>query len=237
MSLDAETDANIHASPLGETIKTDAMTIVHGLDAGLGAPTVGAPARSSLSYAGKRSLDLSLSILLLTFFLPLLLATWIAVRLDSRGPGLFWSYRVGRQGVLFPMPKFRTMTLDAPLAPREDLGPLAEQHMRPLGRMLRKSSIDEIPQLWCIARGDMSFIGPRPLLPDDEAITERKFFPISEEVLPGVSGVAQIRGRNYVTPRRKARYDSFYAKNCSLVLDVYVLLKTFIVVFTKKGVM
>jgi O-antigen biosynthesis protein WbqP len=83
----------------------------------------------------------------------------------------------------------------------------------------------------------MSFIGPRPLLPDDAASAERKFFPVSLEVLPGISGVSQIRGRNYVTPRRKARYDSFYARNCSIFLDVRILLETIVVVLMKRGVM
>lgn len=188
-------------------------------------------------YYGKRAIDLVFSVLLIVFFAPLLLITWIAIRCDSPGPGLFWSERVGHRGRMFAMPKFRTMTANAPLAPREDLGLGAGRYMRPLGHLLRKSSIDELPQLWCIARGDMSFIGPRPLLPDDAASAERKFFPVSLEVLPGISGVSQIRGRNYVTPRRKARYDSFYAKNCSVILDLRILMETVVVVLMKRGVM
>jgi O-antigen biosynthesis protein WbqP len=237
MLLAAEPDERIDAPPAEEMLKDHALTATHRLKMADGALVGGERVRHRFWYLGKRTIDLVFSILIAIFFMPLLLATWVAIRFDSPGPGLFWSYRVGLRGRLFAMPKFRTMTLGAPLAPREDLGSIADQYTRPLGRLLRKSSIDEIPQLWCIARGDMSFIGPRPLLPDDEAIAERKSFPVCLEVLPGISGVSQIRGRNYVTPRRKARYDSFYAKNCSIPLDLYILLETIVVVFTKRGMM
>lgn len=237
MLLAAETAERIDAPPAEEMLKDHALTISSGIDLRDRARVGGEPDRSRFWYLGKRTIDLTFSVLIFIFVMPLLLLTWIAIRLDSPGPGLFWSYRVGRRGRLFAMPKFRTMTLGAPLAPREDLGSVADQYMRPLGRVLRRSSIDELPQLWCIARGDMSFIGPRPLLPDDEAIAERKFFPTSLEVLPGISGVSQIRGRNYVTPRRKARYDSFYAKNCSILLDLHIVLETVVIVFTKRGLM
>jgi O-antigen biosynthesis protein WbqP len=232
MLLNADTDQRINAPAAEEMLKTHALATAHSVGT-----QVGGEAIRSRSYPGKRAIDLAFSVLLIIFFAPLLLAIWIAVRFDSPGPGLFWSYRIGRCGRLFAMPKFRTMTSDAPLAPREDLGPTAGRYMRPLGHMLRKSSVDELPQLWCILRGDMSFIGPRPLLPDDAASAERKFFPVSLEVLPGISGVSQIRGRNYVTPRRKARYDSFYARNCSIFLDVRILLETIVVVLMKRGVM
>lgn len=234
MLLDAETDQRIDAPAAEEMLRDRALT-AHSIATRLGAQ-IGKAAHSHF-YPGKRAIDLTCSVVLIVFFAPLLLATWIAIRFDSPGPGLFWSYRVGRRGRLFAMPKFRTMTSNAPLAPREDLGSAAARYMRPLGQLLRKSSIDELPQLWCIARGDMSFIGPRPLLPDDAASAERKFFPESLEVLPGISGVSQIRGRNYVTPRRKARYDSFYAKNCNLLLDLHILRETVVVVLLKRGVM
>lgn len=236
MLLNAEPDQRIDTPADEEMLKDHALTTAHSIDTGVGALVGGETVRSR-AYSGKRALDLTFSVLLIIFFAPLLLVTWVAIRFDSRGPGLFWSYRVGHRGRLFAMPKFRTMTADAPLAPREDLGTAAGRYMRPLGHMLRKSSIDELPQLWCIARGDMSFIGPRPLLPDDAASTERKFFPESLEVLPGISGVSQIRGRNYVTPRRKARYDSFYAKNCSMLMDLHILRETIVVVLMKRDVM
>lgn len=236
MLLAAETEARIDTPAAEEMLKDHALTTTHRIDAPVSALIGGEALRSRL-YPGKRAIDFTFAVLLIIFFIPLFLATWTAIRLDSPGPGLFWSQRVGRRGRLFAMPKFRTMTSDAPLAPREDLGSIAGQYTRPLGLMLRKSSIDELPQLWCIVRGDMSFIGPRPLLPEDAAAIERKFFPRSLEVLPGISGVSQIRGRNYVTPRRKARYDSFYAKHCSILLDLRILLETVVVVLLKRGVM
>jgi lipopolysaccharide/colanic/teichoic acid biosynthesis glycosyltransferase len=159
MLLAAETDERIDAPPTKEMLKDRALTAAHRMDMGDGVLVGGEVVNRRFWYLGKRTIDLIFAVLLAIFFMPLLLATWIAIRFDSPGPGLFWSYRVGLRGRLFAMPKFRTMTLGAPLAPREDLGSVADQYMSPLGRMLRRSSIDEIPQLWCIARGEMSSLG------------------------------------------------------------------------------
>jgi O-antigen biosynthesis protein WbqP len=192
---------------------------------------------STCSYAGKRMADVVLSVILLAFVFPLLVLVWCAVRLDSPGPGLFRTVRVGRNGRLFVMPKFRTMATSSPLAPRESLGADAEPFISPLGRLLRRSSIDELPQLWSILRGDMSFIGPRPLLPDDAAAIVRQSFPASLRATPGISGLSQVRGRNYVTPRRKARYDSFYAKHVGWRMDLFIAWSTLVAILSNDGVM
>jgi O-antigen biosynthesis protein WbqP len=189
------------------------------------------------TYLGKRTADILVSALILIFTFPLLALVWCAVRLESAGPGLFWTTRVGRNGRPFVMPKFRTMATSTPIASRESLGSDAEPFISPLGRLLRRSSIDELPQLWSILRGDMSFIGPRPLLPDDAAAVARQSFPASMRATPGISGLSQVRGRNYVTPRRKARYDSFYAKRVGWRIDLFIVWSTAIAILSNDGVM
>jgi O-antigen biosynthesis protein WbqP len=189
------------------------------------------------TYVGKRTIDVVLALGILIFAFPLLSVLWAAVRLETPGPGLFWSRRVGRNGQPFHMPKFRTMTAAAPLAPREDLGASAEPFISPLGRFMRRTSLDELPQIWSILCGEMSFIGPRPLLANDAASLARHAFPDSLCAVPGITGLSQVLGRNYVTPRRKARYDAFYAKRVGWRLDAFIFRATAIAVLTNKGVM
>jgi O-antigen biosynthesis protein WbqP len=172
--------------------------------------------------------------MLLTLTAPLLLAIWLLVVATSAGPGLYWSRRVGQHGKIFNMPKFRTMSIEAPQAPREALC-CADDHITWLGAILRRTSLDELPQLWCILRGDMSFIGPRPLMPDDPAALARRHFPDSFEVRPGLSGLAQVSGRNGVTPRRKARLDAFYARRSSPGLDLRIVVLTLLIVVSGRG--
>jgi len=157
------------------------------------------------------------------------------VRLTSSGPAIYWSERVGKEGVLFQMPKFRTMRIDAPILPREELTS-AGDHDTAVGRFLRRSSIDELPQLWSVLIGDMSLIGPRPLLPIDPGVEERKLFPDSLSVAPGLSGLAQISGRNLVAPRRKARLDAFYASKASIVVDIKLMVATLGIVVRRVGI-
>lgn len=184
----------------------------------------------------KRLFDVVVAAALLIALAPLLLLTWVAVRATSKGPGLFWSERVGFRGRSFAMPKFRTMRQGAPVAAREKLAS-AEEEITPLGRLLRRFSIDETPQLLCVLRGDMSLIGPRPLLASDPAQHARGRFPDVMKVRPGLSGLAQVRGRNHVSPRRKARLDAFYARRRSWKMDLAILVGTAAVVLTGRGVM
>jgi O-antigen biosynthesis protein WbqP len=159
---------------------------------------------------------------------------WVLVVTTSPGPALHTSQRVGRFGRVFNMPKFRTMHVGGPSCAREDLG-AAAQRITPLGRVLRRSGLDELPQLVSVLRGDMSLIGPRPLLLNDPGAKERAKFPSALDVRPGISGLAQVSGRNLVTPRRKARLDAFYARAASLRLDLVLLLRTLAVIITGKG--
>lgn len=198
------------------------------------AAELAAPALVAGDYRIKRLLDLVVAVAAIFLLAPLMLLIWLAVYVTCGGPGLFWSQRVGRDGRLFWMPKYRTMCHDAPLSPREALEG-AEGHITPLGAWLRRSALDELPQLYCILMGDMSIIGPRPLLPSDPAVAARRHFPDAMAARPGLSGLAQVVGRNSVTPRRKARLDAFYARSTSFSLDAQIFWRTAGIVLTSRG--
>ncbi len=186
------------------------------------------------TYQAKRVIDVCIAGGALVALAPLMAALWLLVVLFNGGPGLFWSQRIGRFGQTFWMPKFRTMDARAPLSPRESLEG-ADGHITPLGSFLRRSSLDELPQLFCVLFGQMSLIGPRPLLPDDQAIFQRQSFPHAMLARPGLSGLAQVVGRNDVTPRRKARLDALYARTVSPRVDLFIFWRTAMIVLSGRG--
>lgn len=193
-------------------------------------------AASGRRYWRKRLFDFVVALSASVMLAPFLFAMWIAVWVTSKGPGLFWSVRTGRGGRTFLMPKFRTMGQGAPEQPRELLQN-ADAHVTWLGKFMRRWSLDELPQLYCILKGDMSFIGPRPLMPTDPAQLARWQFPDALQVRPGLSGLSQIRGRNYVSPRRKARLDAFYARARTGPFDLEIFARTIGVLVNGRGVM
>jgi O-antigen biosynthesis protein WbqP len=184
----------------------------------------------------KRLFDVVVSTVSLVVLLPVMAFIWIAVVSTSSGPALFMSSRVGRYGRTFLMPKFRTMVMGVRNCTRESLN-CADDPVTLVGKLLRRLGLDELPQLWCVLRGDMSLIGPRPLLADDPGTLERMRFPVSLAMRPGISGLAQVSGRNLVSPRRKARLDAFYARSSSLGFDMVLLARTLVVVASGKGFM
>jgi O-antigen biosynthesis protein WbqP len=184
----------------------------------------------------KRCFDVALSGAGLVFGGVFLAAIWLAVRLTSKGPGVYWSERVGKDGITFWMPKFRSMAADAPTLPREQMSD-AGLHITPIGHFLRQSSLDELPQLVSVLQGHMSLIGPRPLLASDPGVRARWDFPAAMAVRPGLTGLAQVRGRNAVTARQKARYDALYARRWTWLMDLTVLLATAKVVITRRGIL
>ena len=184
---------------------------------------------------GKRVFDILCSAALIVGLAPVLVAVALAVRLTSLGPVLFWSDRVGRGGTVFSMPKFRTMTVETPLVPRE-AAVKGVCTLTPVGGFLRRSSLDELPQLFCVLAGKMSLIGPRPLLAADPAMARRMDRPVALGAKPGITGLAQVRGRNLVGPGRKSRLDAFYAANWSWALEGRIIRDTIIYVLTGKGV-
>ncbi len=193
-------------------------------------------ASSRRRYWRKRLFDFVVALSASVMLAPFLFAAWIAVRATSKGPGFFWSVRAGRGGRTFLMPKFRTMGQGAPEQPRELLQN-ADAHVTWLGKFMRRWSLDELPQLYCILNGDMSFIGPRPLMPTDPAQIARGLFPDALQVRPGLSGLSQVRGRNHVSPRRKARLDAFYARARTGPFDLEIFARTIGVLINGRGIM
>ncbi len=173
----------------------------------------------------KRCIDFLAALLLIVLLSLPLLILCVIVRATSPGPSIFWSERIGRNGVIFTMPKLRTMTTCSKVMARE-LASDQDCKLTPVGGFLRKTSLDELPQIWSILMGHMSFIGPRPLLASDEAARLRFSCEDTMSVRPGITGLAQVKGRNYVNPSRKVRYDSFYARNVCFFLDARIALST-----------
>jgi len=182
----------------------------------------------------KRIFDIAISIVGLAVALVPMVLVALAVKLTSRGPVIHWSQREGFQGQLFWMPKFRTMHVGAPIAARELMDD-ANAHLTRIGSFLRATGLDELPQLWTILTAKMSLVGPRPLLPSDPAMAARREMHIALGTRPGITGLAQVNGRNSVSPRRKARYDTFYVRKWSWALDIGILFKTVKIVLLRRG--
>lgn len=183
----------------------------------------------------KRLFDLSLAIVvLLLMALPMCIVA-LAIKLTSKGPVLYWSQRVGKYNKLFDMPKLRSMRQGTPSVATHLLEDPA-QFLTPIGSFLRKSSLDEVPQLWSILTGDMSFVGPRPALFNQyDLIGLRKQHGV-DNLLPGLTGWAQIHGRDELSITDKVDFDAAYLRNRSFVLDLTILWKTIIKVWKRSGV-
>lgn len=183
----------------------------------------------------KRLFDLILAMLAaLCCLLPCLLIA-IAVRATSSGPILYWSDRVGRKNAIFRMPKFRTMRTDTPAVATHLLGN-PDQFLTPIGSFLRKTSLDELPQLWSILKGDMRFVGPRPALFNQYDLIELRTRHHVDELLPGLTGWAQVNGRDELSIPDKVKLDVEYLQRQSLLFDVNILFLTFLKVVRREGV-
>ena len=183
----------------------------------------------------KRLFDLVLaSLALLLLLLPALLVT-LLVKLTSRGPVLYWSERVGRHNRIFQMPKFRTMQINTPAVATHLLTDPA-RYLTPVGSFLRKSSLDELPQLWSILSGDMSLVGPRPALFNQEDLIRLRTERGVQVLLPGLTGWAQINGRDEIPIVQKVALDTWYLAHQSLWLDLKIVLLTFLKVAARRGV-
>ena len=183
----------------------------------------------------KRCVDFLLALALLALFAVPWLFIALAVKITSPGPALYWSDRVGRGNKIFRMPKFRTMRVGTPALPTHLLGEPAS-HVTPIGALLRKSSLDEIPQLWCILKGDMSFVGPRPALFNQADLIQLRTQNGVSELLPGLTGWAQINGRDELPIPEKVRLDAEYLQRRSLWFDLKILWHTAFKVASQDGV-
>ena len=160
---------------------------------------------------------------------------FVAVRLTSPGAALYWSDRVGRNNTIFKMPKFRSMRVGTPAVATHLLTDAA-QHLTPIGSFLRKSSLDELPQMWSILVGDMSFVGPRPALFNQHDLIALRTQHGVQKLVPGLTGWAQVNGRDELPIPDKVRLDAEYVHLQSLLFDMRILWLTFLKVFYRDGV-
>jgi len=183
----------------------------------------------------KRIFDIVLGIIfLIILMLPMLLIA-LLVKLTSNGRVLYWSDRVGKNSVIFKMPKFRSMKVNAPIVATH-LMKQPDKHLSPIGAFLRRSSLDELPQLFSILKGDMSFVGPRPaLFNQDDLIALREEKGVNQ-LIPGITGWAQVNGRDELSIADKIIFDVEYLNNQSLLFDLKILLMTFLKVIKRVGV-
>lgn len=183
----------------------------------------------------KRLFDLLLAaIATLALCLPITLIA-LATRLTSSGPALYWSDRVGRYNRIFKMPKFRTMRIGTPVVATHLLSN-PDVYLTPIGSFLRKSSLDELPQLWSILRGDMSFVGPRPALFNQDDLIALRTDKGVHELVPGLTGWAQVNGRDELPIPQKVQLDAYYLAHRSLWLDVRIIWLTAVKVLRRDGV-
>jgi O-antigen biosynthesis protein WbqP len=183
----------------------------------------------------KRALDVSVAVMALVLLAPILLAIGLAVRLESPGPALHWSRRVGRGNAVFLMPKFRSMRLGTPDVATHLLAD-PDHWVTPLGRALRRTSLDELPQLWSVLKGDMSLVGPRPALFNQDDLIALRTKAGVEALRPGVTGWAQVNGRDELPVPEKVRLDAEYLARRSLALDLRILAATVRIAVSGRGV-
>ncbi|CAN5366790.1 sugar transferase [soil metagenome] len=183
----------------------------------------------------KRLFDLTVAAAMLVLLSPILLIVWLLVALSSRGPAIYWSDRVGKDNILFPMPKFRTMRVDTPAVATHLLSD-PERFMTPVGPFLRRSSLDELPQLWSIMRGDMSFVGPRPALFNQHDLVALRTACGVQRLIPGLTGWAQINGRDELPIPEKVKLDVEYLNRQTFWLDLRIIFRTFVKVLRSDGV-
>lgn len=175
----------------------------------------------------KRLLDLAVVVPALLLLTPLLLLLALLVKCSSPGPVLYWSDRVGRNNAIFRMPKFRSMRTDTPEVATDQLDN-PQAWLTSIGPFLRKSSLDELPQLWSILRGDMSLVGPRPALFNQYDLIAQRTQAGVHRLTPGLTGWAQINGRDELPLAVKVEMDIYYLKHSSFALDLKILLTTFV---------
>ena len=183
----------------------------------------------------KRVFDLLLGVMLFTLLAISMLLIAIAIRLTSKGSSLYWSDRVGRNNKIFKMPKFRSMRIDTP-AVATHLLDNPDAYLSPIGGFLRRSSLDELPQLFSVLKGDMSFVGPRPALFNQEDLIALRTEKGVDKLLPGITGWAQVNGRDELSIPDKVALDTEYLNRQSFWFDIKILWMTFLKVAKRDGV-
>jgi O-antigen biosynthesis protein WbqP len=183
----------------------------------------------------KRSFDLLATVILLVILIVPMIIIALLVKTTSKGPFLYWSDRVGVGNKIFPMPKFRTMRMDTPAVATHLLTD-PDAYLTPIGPFLRKSSLDELPQLWSVLKGDMSFVGPRPALFNQDDLIALRTERGIHRLIPGITGWAQVNGRDDIPIPKKVKFDEYYLQNRSLSFDLKILVLTFFKVTRAENV-
>ena len=183
----------------------------------------------------KRVFDLIVGMITLMFAVVPILFVALGVKISSKGNALYWSDRVGRGNVIFKMPKFRTMQMDTPEMATHLMN-TPDTYLSPIGRFLRRSSLDELPQLWSILKGDMSFVGPRPALFNQDDLIFLRTERGVDQLMPGLTGWAQVNGRDTLPIPEKVALDVEYLNQQSFWLDMRILWVTFLKVFCQDGI-
>lgn len=184
----------------------------------------------------KRLFDMMTALIgIIILAIPMLLIA-LLVRLTSKGPALYWSDRVGKDNRVFRMPKFRSMKVDAPEMGMHLIRDATKSCVTPFGSFLRKTSLDEFPQLWSILIGHMSFVGPRPVLPNEEVLVALRSMHKIHTIRPGLTGWAQINGRAQVPVNEKVQLDAEYLNRQSLMFDLNILFRTALKVVVRSHV-
>ena len=183
----------------------------------------------------KRIFDLSMAGFLLCFLSVPIFVVGLIIKLNSEGPALYWSDRIGKDNTIFRMPKFRTMRVNTPEVATHLLTS-SDQHLTSVGKMLRKFSLDELPQLVSVLKGDMSFVGPRPALYNQDDLVELRTKKGIHKLVPGITGWAQVNGRDELPIPVKVEFDEYYLKHRSFVFDLRILFLTFSSVVSSRGI-
>lgn len=186
----------------------------------------------------KRMFDLLLVLLAFCLLWPLIVGTALLVRLTSKGPALYWSQRVGQYNQLFSMPKFRSMRVGTPQLATHLMNQQANpnSYLTPVGSFIRKTSLDELPQLWSVLKGDMSLVGPRPALFNQDDLMRLRTAHAVHTLKPGITGWAQINGRDEIPIPQKVALDAFYLQHQSMWLDIRVILLTVVKVIKRDNI-
>lgn len=190
---------------------------------------------SSWRRGGKRLFDFLLVAVSAILFLVPMFVIALLIKLTSRGPVLYWSDRVGIDNTIFKMPKFRTMRTDTP-ALATHLLENPHRYITSIGKFLRKTSLDELPQLFSILKGEISFVGPRPALFNQDDLIDLRTQKGVHKISPGLTGWAQVNGRDDLPIFKKVEFDEFYLKHQSFAFDLKILFLTFLKVIRSEGV-
>ena len=189
---------------------------------------------SKKKFQLKRLFDIFFSLTALIILIVPLIIIYIAVFLTSYTPIIYWSDRVGKNNKIFKMPKFRSMRNVTPVVPKEKLN-YHTKWLTPLGSFLRKTSLDELPQIWCVLKGEMSLIGPRPALHNQYDLIELRNKYKIYKIRPGITGWAQVNGRDTISLKQKVLFDDYYLRKYTFWLDIKIIWLTIIKVLTFDG--